>query len=65
MESFKVNSAKERLLAYSAGILGSTLSNPNNTYAAKNLIGYSIRTAKELIETIYDDQKLKEIIDHG
>jgi len=58
-----INSEKERLLCYSAGILGSTLSNPNNKYQPKDLIKYSIRAAYQMINTIYDDKLLKEIID--
>lgn len=59
----KVDSNKERLLCYAAGIIGSTLSNPNHTGGVQDwLIERSIRQANLLIETIYDDAKLKEIL---
>jgi hypothetical protein len=61
-ESFKVKSDRERLIAYSAGILGSTLSNPGNIYSPEALIKRSIRAANKLITTVYDDAKLAEIL---
>lgn len=57
--SFKVNSAKERLLCYAAAILSAKIANPNNPYAVEGLINSSIKEANELIERIYDDEKLK------
>jgi hypothetical protein len=53
---------KERLLCYAAGILGSTLANPGNIYPPENLIKQSIRAAQKLIDVIYDDAKLSEIL---
>ena len=53
---------KERLLCYAGGILGSLLSNPNNSHTPASLIAGSIRTAQRLIDTVYDDEKLKEIL---
>ncbi len=58
----KIDSERERLLCYAAGIMGSTLSNPGNIYEPAALIPRSIRAAKMLIDTIYDDAKLKEIL---
>lgn len=57
-----VDSNKERLLCYSAGMLQAKLSNPNNTYTAENLIPSCIRAAQKLIDTIYNDVKLSEIL---
>jgi hypothetical protein len=53
---------KERLLCYASGILGSTLANPNNTYTPDQLMGSSIRAAYKMINTIMDDDKLKEVL---
>jgi len=64
-DSFKVKSDRERLIAYASGIIGSTLSNPNNTYTAEQLMKSAIRSANKLIETIYDDTKLKEILNEN
>jgi len=61
-EIIKVNPDRERLLAYASGILGSTLSNPGNIYTAEQLIGTSIRTAQKLIDIIFDDKKLDEVL---
>lgn len=58
----KLSSDKERLLCYSAGILGSTLSNPGNVYTPEQLIKQSIRAAQKLIDVINDDMKLVEIL---
>lgn len=57
-----INSEKERLLCYSAGILGSTLANPNNTYTAEQLMKQSIRAAHKMIELIYNDNELNEVL---
>lgn len=56
------NSEKERLLCYSAGIIGSTLSNPGNVYTAEQLTNVSIRAAHKLINTIFNDEQLKEVL---
>ena len=62
-DSFKVKSDRERLIAYSAGIIGSTLSNPNHNQGVTDwLIERSIRQANKLIQTCYDDEKLAEIL---
>lgn len=54
---------RERLLCYAAGILGSTLANPNHTSGVTDwLIKRSIRQASELIDSIFDDGKLTEIL---
>lgn len=58
----KVNSERERILCYAAGIMQATLSNPNNHFTAEGLVKYSIKAASKLIETIYDDQKLEEAL---
>ena len=58
----KVNSEKERLICYAAGIMGSILANPGNIYNPTGLLGRSIRAAQLLIDTVYDDEKLKEIL---
>lgn len=58
----QLSNEKERLLCYAAGILGSTLANPGNVYPPSALIKQSIRAASELIETIYDDKKVQEIL---
>jgi hypothetical protein len=55
-------SEKERLLCYSAGILGSTLANPGNVYAPEQLIKSSIRAANKLIQTIMNEDKLTEVL---
>lgn len=60
--SFKVDSKKERLLCYSAGILQALLSNPNNNSTSKALVPSSIATAAYLINSIYDDTKLNRIL---
>lgn len=54
-------SERERLLCYAAGIMGSRLSNPTNVWPPKSLIKSSIKAAQEMIETVYDDEKLAEI----
>ena len=59
------NSEKERLLCYAGGILGSLLSSPGNIYPAENLIGTSIRAASKLINTIFDEKKLQEVLKDG
>lgn len=57
------NSEKERLLCYAAGILGSTLANPNHTSGVTDwLVNRSIGQANHLIDCIFDDVKLKEIL---
>lgn len=58
----KVNSEKERLLCYAAGILGAKLSNPGNIYNVEGLIPSCIYEANMLINSIYDDVKLNEIL---
>jgi hypothetical protein len=58
----EINSEKERLLCYAAGIMQATLSNPNNVYTPEGLIGYSVKAAQRLIDTIYDEEKLKEAL---
>jgi len=56
-------SEKERLLCYSCGIIGSTLSNPNHNVGVTDwLIERSIRQANKLINTIMDDDKLDAIL---
>lgn len=62
MSDIKVKSDRERLIAYAAGIIGSTLSNGGNVYTAEQLMKPAIRAAHKLIETIYDDEKLKAIL---
>lgn len=62
MSTFKVNNEKERLLCYAAGILGAKLSNPGNIYNVEGLIAGCVREANMLINTIYDDEKLTEIL---
>lgn len=49
-----INSEKERLLCYAAGILQAKLSNPNNGYTAENLIPSCIRAAQQLIDQVYE-----------
>lgn len=58
----KVNSEKERLICYAAGIMGSILANPGNIYNPSGLIPKCIRAAQLLIDTVYDDVKLAEIL---
>lgn len=58
----KVNSEKERLLCYASGIMGSILANPGNIYNPVGLIPRSIRAAQKLIDTIYNDELLAEIL---
>jgi hypothetical protein len=54
---------KERLLCYSAGIIGSTLANPNHNVGLPDwLIKRSIRQANKLIDMIMDDDKLNAIL---
>lgn len=62
-EIIKVNPDAERLLAYSAGILGSILANPNNTYTAESLIGTSVRAASKLIDTIFNEESLRVVLE--
>jgi hypothetical protein len=57
-----INNEKERLLCYAAGILQAKLSHPGNPYSVEGLIPSCIRDANQLIETIYDDKKLTEIL---
>lgn len=61
--TFKVDNEKERLLCYSAAILGAILANPNNNSTSAALIPTCIKSANKLITTIYDDNKLKEILE--
>lgn len=53
---------KERLLCYAGGILGSMLANPNCRYNWQHCHEQAIRQAQILIDTVYDDEKLKEIL---
>lgn len=53
---------KERLLCYSAALLSSKLSNPNNVYTAEGLMHSCIKEAAQLIDNIFDDSKLTEIL---
>lgn len=62
MEKFNTTASKERLLCYAAAILSSKLSNPNNTYTAEGLTPICIRQAANLIDSIFDEAKLKEIL---
>lgn len=62
MSEFKVSNEKERLLCYTAGILQAKLANPGNIYTVEGLIPGCIYEANMLINTIYDDDKLKEIL---
>lgn len=57
-------SEKERLLCYTAGILGSTIANPNygRTEVPEWLIHRSIKAAYKLIYTIMDESKLQEVL---
>jgi hypothetical protein len=61
-------SEKERLLCYTAGIIGSTIANPQygqlkgGLEVSDWLIARSIKTASKLIDTIMDDEKLKEVL---
>lgn len=54
---------RERLLCYAAGMIGSILANPNNTYSAEQLMPSCIRNANRMIEVIYNDKALKEILE--
>jgi hypothetical protein len=56
------NSEKERLLAISVILLSSKLSNPNNTHTPQGLTAGCIRQASYLINCIFDDETLKEIL---
>lgn len=60
----KVNSEKERLICYSAGILQAKLSNSITTQfsSPETLMRSSIKLAQLLIDTIYDDDKLNEVL---
>lgn len=58
----KVNSEKERLICYAQGIMGSILANPGNIYTPKGLMPRCIRAANELIQTVYNDELLAEIL---
>lgn len=63
MSDFKVDNAKERLLCYAAGLLGARLSNPNHTGMVTEWnIKFAIIDATRLINSIYDNEKLKEIL---
>jgi hypothetical protein len=57
-----ISNEKERLLCYASGIMGSILANPGNIYTPKGLVPRCIRAAQNLIDTIYDDDKLAEIL---
>jgi hypothetical protein len=58
----KVNSEKERLICYSAGIMAAIIANPGNVYTPQGLVPRCIRAAQKLIDTVYDDEKLAEIL---
>jgi len=54
---------KERLLCYAAGIMGSTLANPNHHDGVTDwLIRRSIRKAHKLISVVMDETKLNEVL---
>jgi hypothetical protein len=56
-------SDKERLLCYAAGILGSTIANPLHDSGVPDwLLRRSIQQASKLIEYVFDDTKLSEIL---
>lgn len=57
-----IDSKKERLLCYASGIMGSILANPGNIYTPKGLAPRCIRAAQMLIDTIYNDELLTEIL---
>lgn len=59
----KVNSEKERLICYAAGIMGSILANPGNIYNPEGLLNRSIKAAQLLIDIVYDDEKLAKILE--
>ena len=57
---------KERLLCYAAGLMGSTLANPNHTHGMSDwLVKRSIRQAHKLINSVFDDVKLAEILNEN
>lgn len=57
---------KERLLCYAAGILGSTIANPNHHVGVPDwLIKRSIRQAAMLIDCVFDDVKLEGILNEN
>lgn len=59
------NNEKERLLCYAAGIVGSTISNPNHHSGVPDwLIERSIRQAHKLINSVFDDDELKRILEN-
>jgi hypothetical protein len=54
---------KERTLCYAAGIIGSTIANPNHNVGVPDwLLKRSIRQAVKLIDMIMDDDKLNAIL---
>ena len=57
------DSSKERLLAYAAGILSSMVANPNHQPFVSDFdIKSSIRKASLLINCVFDDNVLMEIL---
>lgn len=58
-DKFVVDNAKERLLCYSAGILGSLLANSTvnaNPEVEEWMVDRSISAAKKLIEKVYSEK---------
>lgn len=53
---------KERLLEVATALLSGKLSNPTNTYTAEGLTPGCIKQAANLIDLIFDDSKLTEIL---
>ncbi len=62
-----LSSEKERLLCYSAGILGSMLSarNENESTVHDWMVRRSIKAANKLISLIGDDVRLQEILNEN
>lgn len=60
----KMSSEKERLLCYAGGLFGSMMSNPSltNIYSSESLMWRALKDANRLIEIIYDDVQLTEIL---
>lgn len=53
---------KERLICYAGGILGSMVANPIRRQDWDVLRHQAIVQAQLLIDEVYDDEKLKEIL---
>lgn len=60
-----MSAERERLLCYAGGIYGSMMSNSTltNVYSAESLMRRALRDANKLIHIVYDDEKLREILD--